>query len=228
MTTHETDQPGETEPVDRDDLDATDDLGDTEGEPGEAIPLGQGSAADITFVDDLDAEDDEDDTGTTDEPAAADEARALDDVEDDAEPVIVELDETDVGVLDADESVLLNEEEGDAALEVEDAEPLPVPEASAAASLEPAGVETLLDPGGGTYRERWSAIQGSFVDEPMRAVESAGSLVAQVWHELERSFAEQRDALDDGWDTESSTDDLRAAFQAYRALFIRLTDLLSK
>jgi hypothetical protein len=134
-----------------------------------------------------------------------------------------DVDTTDVLVDDTDDS-------GDTLTGddlVDRVDVVPVPEVSPAASLEPVGPDVPLDPGNGTYQDRWSAIQGSFVDEPFRAVESAGSLVAQMWHDFEQSITERRDALDGGWATESSTDDLRAAFKEYRELFNRLTNLLT-
>jgi hypothetical protein len=198
-----------------------------------------------------------------------------DEDEDDAladEPVIVELEETEVEVLDEpeplddadttdadadDESVLLTEsapgsvlppeapEEPEASEDLDAPEdfdepgvieagtsaaaeePLPVPEQNPEALLEPVGAETPIDSGTGTHQERWSAIQGSFVDDPLRTVESAGSLVAEMLQELERAIAEQRAALDDAWDDGSSTDDLRAAFRSYRDMFRRLSALLT-
>jgi hypothetical protein len=102
-----------------------------------------------------------------------------------------------------------------------------VPEPSPEVLLEPVGAESPIDPGTGTHQERWSAIQGSFVDDPLRTVESAGSLVAEMLQELERAIAEQRAALDDAWDDGSSTDDLRAAFRSYRDMFRRLSALLT-
>jgi len=106
--------------------------------------------------------------------------------------------------------------------------PLPVPEPSPEALLEPVGAESPIDPGTGTHQERWSAIQGSFVDDPLRTVESAGTLVAEMLQDLERAIAEQRAALDDAWDDGSSTDDLRAAFRSYRDMFKRLATLLTE
>jgi hypothetical protein len=183
------------------------------------------------------------------------------------EPVIVELEETEVEVLDEpepvddadatdadtdDESVLLTESEPGSVLPPEEPEepeapeafdepgvieagtspvaeaPLPVPEPSPEALLEPVGAESPIDPGTGTHQERWSAIQGSFVDDPLRTVESAGSLVAEMLQDLERAIAEQRAAVDDAWDDGSSTDDLRAAFRSYRDMFRRVAALLTE
>ena len=185
-------------------------------------------------------------TDAADESATPGEGDETDDLA--AEPVVVELEETELEVLDEpvdaadgddDESVLLTEtapgsvlpseedEEDEDAAAAEDEDAADAAEPSPVALLEPVGSDTPIDPGTGTYGERWSAIQGSFVDEPFRAVESAGALVAQLWHEYERSITEQRDALDSGWSAESPTDDLRAAFRQYRDLFNRLTELLS-
>jgi hypothetical protein len=222
------------------------------GPPDADAPAGDDTIHDLVATEDADTADlagDVEGAGedlgaagvtTVDETAAPGGAEESDELA--AEPVVVELDETEVEVLDepvddtvddGDESVLLTEsasgsvlpppEEGAAVVEDETAagEPGPVE------LLEPVGPDAPIDPGTGSYRERWSAIQGSFVDEPFRAVESAGALVAQIWHEYERSIAQQRDALDSAWTTGSSTDDLRAAFRQYRELFNRLTALLS-
>jgi hypothetical protein len=106
-------------------------------------------------------------------------------------------------------------------------------EVAAIGTEEPLAVPTVgpdapIDPGIGTYRERWNAVQGSFVDDPLGTVESAGALVAEIWQEIERSIAEQRDALDGAWGAGSSTDDLRTAFLSYRDMFDRLTALLAE
>jgi hypothetical protein len=205
--------------------------GDGHDDDGDAIALGQGDAADVTLADDLD--DDETDASVADEldEDTDDTIDTTDTDTDDEDSVLLTEstpgsvlppeDDTDTAVDDTD---VLVDDTDDGAVETE---VRPVPEVSPAASLEPVGPDTPLDPGAGTYQERWSAIQGGFVDEPLRAVESAGSLVAQMWHDFERSITERRDALDGGWATESSTDDLREAFKEYRELFNRLTDLLT-
>jgi hypothetical protein len=73
-------------------------------------------------------------------------------------------------------------------------------------------------------RGRWERIQGSFVDEPRRAVEEADTLVAELMQQLADSFAQERQALEGQWDRgdEVSTEDLRIALQRYRSFFDRL------
>jgi hypothetical protein len=71
---------------------------------------------------------------------------------------------------------------------------------------------------------RWERIQGSFVDEPRRAVEEADALVAELMQQLADSFAKERERLEGQWDRgdEVSTEDLRIALQRYRSFFDRL------
>jgi hypothetical protein len=73
-------------------------------------------------------------------------------------------------------------------------------------------------------RGRWKRIQGSFVDEPRRAVEEADTLVAELMQQLADSFAQERQGLEGQWDRgdEVSTEDLRIALQRYRSFFDRL------
>lgn len=73
-------------------------------------------------------------------------------------------------------------------------------------------------------RGRWERIQGSFVDEPRRAVEEADTLVAELMQRLADSFAQERQGLEGQWDRgdQVSTEDLRIALQRYRSFFDRL------
>jgi hypothetical protein len=82
----------------------------------------------------------------------------------------------------------------------------------------------LADAATSEVRSRWEEIQGSFVDEPRRAVEEADSLVAELMQRLADSFAEERKGLEGQWDRgdEVSTEDLRIALQRYRSFFDRL------
>jgi hypothetical protein len=85
--------------------------------------------------------------------------------------------------------------------------------------------QPLLDAEATTdVRGRWETIQGSFVDEPRRAVEEADALVAELMQQLADSFAKERQALEGQWDRgdEVSTEDLRIALQRYRSFFDRL------
>ncbi|HKS71641.1 MAG TPA: hypothetical protein VJQ82_00510 [Terriglobales bacterium] len=73
-------------------------------------------------------------------------------------------------------------------------------------------------------RGRWTAIQGTFVDEPRKAVEEADALVASAMQRLAEVFSEERDRLEKQWDQGDnvSTEDLRIALQRYRSFFHRL------
>jgi hypothetical protein len=77
---------------------------------------------------------------------------------------------------------------------------------------------------GESLRGRWHEIQGSFVDEPRKAVERADELVATVVNRLARSFADERTRLEGDWSKgrDVSTEDLRQALQRYRSFFDRL------
>ncbi len=74
------------------------------------------------------------------------------------------------------------------------------------------------------FRSRWQDIQGSFVDEPRRAVEQADQLVATVVKRLAEVFAGERNALEHEWSQgqDVSTEDLRQALRRYRSFFDRL------
>jgi hypothetical protein len=94
--------------------------------------------------------------------------------------------------------------------------------------LAPAGSDTALDPGTGSYPDRWDAIQAGFIDDPRRTVESAGALVAEIWDEIARGITDEREGVDDRWQsTDTSTDDFRAAMQDYRTLYTRLMHFTS-
>ena len=73
-------------------------------------------------------------------------------------------------------------------------------------------------------RDRWSQIQGGFVDEPRRAVEGADTLVAEVMKRLADMFAHERTELERQWDRgdKVTTEDLRVALQRYHAFFDRM------
>ena len=74
------------------------------------------------------------------------------------------------------------------------------------------------------FRARWDTIQGTFVDEPRRAVEQADSLVAGAMKRLAEIFAAERAKLEGQWDRSEgvSTEDLRLALHRYRSFFGRL------
>lgn len=77
------------------------------------------------------------------------------------------------------------------------------------------------------YRARWTAVQGSFVDDPRAAVQQGDELVAQVMKSLAESFAAERDELEGqlGESSDASTETLRVALRRYRSFFERLLSL---
>jgi hypothetical protein len=85
------------------------------------------------------------------------------------------------------------------------------------------GDEPLLADATG-YQDRWYEIQTGFVDEPSRAVQSAGELLTEVMDDLTRRLTSELEAVDaqHGAGDEASTEDLRVAFQRYRSFFDRL------
>lgn len=92
-------------------------------------------------------------------------------------------------------------------------------------TAEPAEDRRLLeDDATSDVQTRWREIQGSFVDEPRRAVEDADALVADLMQRLADGFAQERSRLESQWDRgdEVSTEDLRVALQRYRSFFDRL------
>lgn len=76
-------------------------------------------------------------------------------------------------------------------------------------------------------RNRWSAVQTAFVDEPRTAVDQADGLVAAAMKRLAEVFAEERSRLEQQWDRGDnvSTEDLRIALQRYRSFFQRLLSI---
>ncbi|MBA2323836.1 MAG: hypothetical protein M3Z25_03950 [Actinomycetota bacterium] len=74
-----------------------------------------------------------------------------------------------------------------------------------------------------SYRGRWNALKGEFVDEPRSAVRGANELVGEVLDELEELFRRQRDEIEHGLASdETSTEDLRQALGNYGSFFDRL------
>jgi hypothetical protein len=76
-------------------------------------------------------------------------------------------------------------------------------------------------------RERWSAIQAGFVDEPRRAVEEADGLVAAAIKRVAETFANERSNLEAQWDRggDVETEDLRIALRRYRSFFDRILSM---
>ncbi len=86
----------------------------------------------------------------------------------------------------------------------------------------------LFDPNEAqSLRTHWDQVQGSFVDDPRRAVQEADSLVAEVIKRLADTFAEERAKLEQQWSSGEnvSTEDLRMALHRYRSFFDRLLSI---
>jgi hypothetical protein len=76
------------------------------------------------------------------------------------------------------------------------------------------------------YRDRWIAVQASFVDEPHHAVQGADQLVAEVGEAIANAVNGRREAWRGRWEpTGTPTEELRQAFREYRSLFDRLLSL---
>ena len=77
------------------------------------------------------------------------------------------------------------------------------------------------------FRDRWTELQASFVDEPRQAVEQADMLVAEVMQRLAQAFADERKTLEQHWDhgQDTNTEELRQALRRYRSFFGRLLAL---
>jgi hypothetical protein len=75
-------------------------------------------------------------------------------------------------------------------------------------------VGLLNDPAG--LREQWQRVQGTFVDDPQRAVQEASVLVDRTLQEIHENVT--RGQISDP----TSTEDLRVSFQRYREFFQRL------
>jgi hypothetical protein len=71
---------------------------------------------------------------------------------------------------------------------------------------------------------RWKEIQAGFVDEPRKAVEQAGALVADLMQRLAVMFARDRADLEQRWAAGNtvSTEELRHSLRRYCSFFERL------
>jgi len=76
-------------------------------------------------------------------------------------------------------------------------------------------------------RSRWSTVQGSFVDEPRKAVKDADELVSAAIKQMSENFRNQRAQLEKQWSSgsEVNTEDLRVCLQQYRTFFERLLSI---
>jgi hypothetical protein len=210
MTMHDSDRPVDDAPVEE-----TDELGDRDVLTDEQdVP-----AADT----DLDVAEPELAQPGDDEPDTDLDVADLDEPADD-EPG-TDLDVADVGEPGDGESDAAWSREDTVA---EDTVDEPAPGSDPRDRLAPVGPDAAVDPGTGSYQDRWGAIQAGFIDDPGRTVESASALLAEIGDEIARSIAGEREGIDHRWrTTESSTDDLRVAMQDYRTLYGRLTQFTS-
>jgi hypothetical protein len=74
------------------------------------------------------------------------------------------------------------------------------------------------------FRQRWDALQVSFVDGPREVVKQADELVGELMERLTTEFNETRSSLESQWERgdEVSTEQLRVALTRYRSFFNRL------
>jgi hypothetical protein len=206
MTTHEADRPADIDPVEEnEEMGGSDDPTDEQHDPG------TDTDADVADADMQEPVEDQPETTWSHEQDAVDED--TDDAEA-AEPELVDTDEA----YEPAKPELPDEPDRMDAVAVDR-----TPESDPLQKLAPVGPDTAIDPGTGSYQDRWGAIQAGFIDDPRRTVESASALVAEIWDETVRAITDEREGVDGRWQsTESSTDDLRVAMQDYRALYARL------
>jgi hypothetical protein len=205
MTTHEADRPADYDSVQENEEPAGND-----DPTDEQYDLGTDTDADVADADMEEPVEDEPETTWSREHDAVDED--TDDAED-VEPELVAVDEAD-----APAEPELPDEPDRIDADAVDRTPESVP----LQKLAPVGPDTAIDPGTGSYQDRWGAIQAGFIDDPGRTVESASALVAEIWDEIERSITDEREGVESRWrSTKSSTDDFRVAMQDYRALYDR-------
>jgi hypothetical protein len=105
--------------------------------------------------------------------------------------------------------------EGESGLRPAGVEELPGRLEGQAAADEGAGRVGLLSNAAG-LRDEWQRVQGTFVDDPQRAVREASVLVERTLDELRVNVTRGHTS-----DT-TSTEDLRVSFQRYREFFQRL------
>ena len=89
-----------------------------------------------------------------------------------------------------------------------------------AAELQPV---LLADDDAAELRDALGRLQARFVDEPQEAVREADGLVSDVFDQVTRTFASERESLEEQWNRgeEASTEDLRCAARC-RSFFERL------
>jgi hypothetical protein len=211
LTTHETDRPAAIDSAEEnDETGGTGDLAEEQHDDRRT-----GTDADVADADMWEPGEDQPETTWSREDDAVDE-----DIDDeDAQPELVDSDEADRSV----PAEPADEPDGIDAAALDR-----TPQSDPLQKLAPVGPDTGLDPGTGSYQDRWGAIQAGFIDDPRRTVESASALVAEIWDETVRAITDERAGLEARWQsTESSTDDFRVAMQDYRALYARFMRLTS-
>jgi hypothetical protein len=74
------------------------------------------------------------------------------------------------------------------------------------------------------FRQRWSDVQATFVDDPKEAVRTADGLVAELMQSLAQAFSGHKGRLESQWQRggDPDTEELRQALQRYRSFFNRL------
>lgn len=199
MTTNDTDEPG--------DETADDEDSDDELEAASDVEDSDADEPDDEMLDDVDLAEDEE---TPDpEPELQDEAVSL------TEP------EPEDAIEAGTEIEIEPEPEPEIEAEIE-----PEPEPEDEIEIEPDAetvVEVDHDEAVAWYQNRWRDIQIGFVDAPQDSVAQADQLVADVIEQLTTALNQERDKLAAQWrDDGTSTEDLRVAFQGYRAFFQRL------
>lgn len=88
------------------------------------------------------------------------------------------------------------------------------PRGTAAADSQATRVGLLNDPG--YLRNEWQRVQGTFVDNPQKAVHEASALVERTLREIQENVSRGHNS------DPTSTEDLRLSFQRYREFFQRL------
>jgi hypothetical protein len=205
VTTHEADRP-----ADYDSVEENEEMGRSDAPTDEHYDPGTDTTADVSEADRNEpVEDEPESTLSRDHDAVVEDT-------DEAEDADPELVNTDVADEPAEPELAGEDDRID--LVADDR----TPESDPLQKIAPVGPDTAMDPGTGSYQDRWGAIQAGFIDDPRRTVESASALVAEIWDETVRAITDEREGVEGRWQsTESSTDDLRAAMQDYRALYAR-------
>jgi hypothetical protein len=222
-----------------DDAALADSTGDDDDAPADRL-AGSSDAPDplsATSVDDTaDSEDSTDDEDNVDDEDNAD--------EEDEDEIIV-LDSADGAAEDGSTGVY-GDETGEAAdLEAMDEPSLapgavggqaaaaavtPPPAGAPAHARTPADSEFAGDAGlagdPGEIRQRWAAIQSSFVDDPRTSVADAATFLGEVMTTLMANAGEREHELRGEWDRDDlDTEDLRKILRRYRGFLDRLAAL---